>query len=130
MNLSHEVNEAIERAVVMHSHRDEQVGYLANLTVVSNDAGLPTTITVVALRMNAAVPGEYITKAFFVDTPIPAFEDVQESIAKLLMEMRTARVAHMRQILQQADADTGERGRAHDAMECDDEGCMQPHEIN
>lgn len=135
MNLSIEVNEAIERAVKEHSHPDELVGYLANMTVANNEAGIPAVVTVIALRLNAAVPGEYITQAFFVDTPIPTYEEVVDHIRDLLTKMRTARIAHMRRILEQADAVTADERPyvvkpepLHTPGDCPaPESCMEPH---
>lgn len=103
MNLSSEVNEAIERAIGRHAQRGDQVGYVANLAVAADADGTPTVITAVALRLNSAFGGEHIVRAFFVDTPVPTFEQVERPIADLLTEMRVVRIEQMKQIVAQAE---------------------------
>lgn len=109
MNLSTEVDEAIERAIQENSHPDEHVGYLANMTVANTEAGIPSAITIITLRLNAAVPGEYITQAFFVDSPIPTYEEVAPHIGDLLMRMRASRIAHIKRVIQQNEEAGHER---------------------
>lgn len=127
MNLSAELNREIEQAIDLHVHRDEHVGYLANLTAAASEDKKIIVALVIALRMDTGVPGEYITDSLTVDSPFITSSQISEHIAWVIDRMRQARMDHMRRFVLRLEERIGVQ--PHDAMECDDDGCMQPHEI-
>lgn len=109
MNLDVEINEAIEKAIEKHSRPGDVVDYRSGLTVVAGEGGQPQVIAVIVLRMNAAVTGEYITSAFFTDTPVPNAEQLDGPMGDALSNLRMARIEQMRNLVDQASGN-GDHG--------------------
>lgn len=100
MDLTPEVHEAIEVAIDKHLFNGDRVDYLTGLTVIGNqETGAPMVVTVITLRMNASVAGEYITGAFFVDTPVPTLEQLDGPIRDSLQSLRAQRIAHAKELI-------------------------------
>lgn len=100
MNLRPEINAAVEEAISRTKHGDEEVDYLADLTVMNNEQGNPVLVTVIAVRMNALAQGEYITGGFIVHSTIPNADQIEPGMERTLADLRKQRIEHAREISQ------------------------------
>jgi hypothetical protein len=102
MDLSPQIREALETAITKNALTDT-VNYLTGLTVMPDEKGVPKVVTIITLTMNSTVLGEHYTAAFFVDTPVPTFDQLDDPVAAALEGMRQQRHAEAQQLMQEGN---------------------------
>lgn len=103
MDLSPQINQALETAISKNALTDT-VNYLVGLTVMPNEEGVPKVVTIITLTMNSTVLGEHYTAAFFVDTPVPTFDQLDGPVAAALEGMRQQKHAETHKLMNGDDS--------------------------